>query len=221
MKQRATLVFLTYLAAAGVPHGEAASAQPWTTLPASPTGLCGTLTNPEFGPFDYRTASVEEKRLVEGAHFPPVVETLRRGHRGYLAGDIDYTLRAFPNHPRALHAMARLAKRDGKLKPPGATYPVECYFDRALRFRPDDPWPRVLYVHFLIESKRIKEAEIQIQEISEPLPEDSQLIYNLGLAYFSLHEYETSLALAKRAYALGVQVQGLKNMLKAKGAWRE
>ena len=72
---------------------------------------CGVLEN-AYGPFDYRTAEREAKVLVEERHFPAVVETLTAGSTGSLAADIDYTLRVFPNHPRALMAMTRLAERE-------------------------------------------------------------------------------------------------------------
>lgn len=184
------------------------------------SGLCGSLRN-VYGPFDYRNATSEQRGLVEGAHFPPMVETLRKGHRGYLAGDIDYTLRAFPNHPRALSAMARLAKREGTLQPQGARFPVECYFDRALRFRPDDPWPRVLYAIFLIEDKRPDEAKTHLARISDTDLTDAQLIYNLGLAYYHLGDFARSQQYAKHAYELGITVPGLRNLLRAKGHWAE
>lgn len=121
-------------------------------------GMCGPLHN-SFGPYDFRTIPMSQKALVEGAHFPPAVESLRQGHRSqYVGGDIDYTLRAIPNHPRALQAMVRLGKKERKAQPAGARYPTECYFDRALRFAPDDPWPKILYAIFLIDNNRKKEA---------------------------------------------------------------
>ena len=96
---------------------------------------CGELAN-AFGPFDYRSASEEDRRLVNGAHFTEQVETLKSGKTtNWPGGDIDYTLRAFPNHPRALLAMMNLSFKEKRLKPNSAHWPVECYFDRAERFR--------------------------------------------------------------------------------------
>ena len=46
-------------------------------------GRCGVLNPPgQFGPYDYRTATREQKYLVEMAHFPPEVELLTRGITG-------------------------------------------------------------------------------------------------------------------------------------------
>src|SRR5262245_56299958 len=56
------------------------------------------------GPADYRIASDYLIRLVENAHFTPDVEMLNRGKSSTVGGDLAYTLRVFPNHPRALKA---------------------------------------------------------------------------------------------------------------------
>ena len=46
---------------------------------------CGPLRN-HFGPFDYRTASPEQRRLVEGTHFTPKVESLAGGNTTITPG---------------------------------------------------------------------------------------------------------------------------------------
>lgn len=183
-------------------------------------GICGPLEN-AYGPFDYRTAPPADRRLVEGAHFTPSVETLQRGNRGVLGADIDYTLRAFPNHPRALYAMTRLAERTKNTKPPGALYPVECYYDRAIRFRPDDAVVRGLYAVFLIREGRNDEARVHLKVAEERGSNDSQVVYNLGLAYFDLKDFDRSLAFAKRAYSMGIPFPGLRDKLKRAGKWRD
>ena len=96
---------------------------------------CGELAN-AYGPYDYRS-SRDKLAIVEAAHFTPDVEALRSGSTGQLGGDIDYTLRASPNHPRALIAMANLGRRMNSEQPPGAKYTLACYFDRAVRFADD------------------------------------------------------------------------------------
>lgn len=69
-----------------------------------------------FGPFDYTDPETARPgkygqspplHLVEIAHFTPEVEHLVRGKSGAIYGDLDYTLRAFPNHHRALWSMVR------------------------------------------------------------------------------------------------------------------
>lgn len=184
----------------------------------TPTGLCGPLEN-AFGPFDYRTAAPRDKRLVEGAHFTPEVETLRRGSRGYLGGDIDYTLRVFPNHPRALMAMVRLAELKRTTRPAGARYTAECYFDRAIRFTPDDPMVRVLYGIYLAKARRTKEAEEQLSQAEQLGGSDPQVIYDIGIGHLELKDYAKALAFAKKADAMGIRVTGLRDRLQREGQW--
>ena len=105
---------------------------------------CGGLAN-GYGPFDYRIERNGRLPIVDGAHFTPQVEFLIKGDRGYLGQDLDYTLRASPNHHRALASVANWGVRTKGAQPPTLPRPVECYFDRAFRFQPDDTVPRLLF----------------------------------------------------------------------------
>ena len=49
-----------------------------------------------------------------------------------------YTLNVFPNHHRALMALIKLAKKEKTNRPRDMGYTVECRFDRAERFAPND-----------------------------------------------------------------------------------
>lgn len=181
-------------------------------------GLCGKLEN-GFGPYDYRTIDAQPKHLVESAHFPPQVETLRSGMSARIGGDIDYTLRAIPNHHRALMAMVRLGERDRVTRPPGATYPVECYFDRAMRFAPDDPMVRVLYGIYLAKADRRNEAETQLVAAEKLGSENRQVVYNLGIGYLELKNYDKAVTFAKKGEAMGVEFPGLRERLQRAGKW--
>lgn len=188
---------------------------------SSASGLCGAVQPPApGGPWDYRTATVDQRKLVESFHFTRSVETLTGGATGAIGGDLDYTLNKFPNHLRALSALMRLSERTRSMKPVGAKYPVECYFDRATRFAPDDAQVRALYAFFLVQNKRETEARAQLTAAEQLGADDPQLAYNLGLAYFELKEYDKSLGFAKRAYAAGISVPGLRKKLTEVGKWR-
>ena len=94
---------------------------------------CGQLGN-AYGPFDYRTHK-KELEIVEGEHFTPEVERLERGNRSGVnpGGDIDYTLRASPNHHRALKAMMDLSRKEKRDPPVGGA--IRCPAgSSALRF---------------------------------------------------------------------------------------
>lgn len=187
---------------------------------------CGDLEN-GYGPFDYRVATRESKGLVEGAHFSRDVENLKGykairlgGLRGDPGGDIDYTLRAFPNHPRALWAMVRLSEKEKKEQPKGANWIVECYFDRAVRFRPDDLNVRVIYANFLIKRKRTAEAAAQLDLADKAGDaESANFYYNLGLALADVQRWERARVRANQAYELGFPLPGLKDKLIKAGQW--
>ena len=180
---------------------------------------CGSLEN-SYGPFDYRT-SKDKLVIVEGAHFTPDVETLRSGATGALAGDIDYTLRTSPNHHRALNAMVNLSLRVGKEKPQGAHYTVECYFDRAFRFAPNDAIVRMIYGVYLSRINRKAEAIKALEEAKKYEIDNANVYYNLGLVYLDVKDYPNALKNAQMAYQLGAQLPGLRNRLREAGRWRE
>jgi tetratricopeptide (TPR) repeat protein len=184
--------------------------------------LCGDLAN-SYGPFDYRTERGETLGRVDRAHFPPVTEALISGkHANSRPGpDIDYTLRAYPNHHRALVAAVRLGEKFKADPPPGMRYTAECWLVRATRFRPDDTVARALYAQFLVQRKRNAEALAQLK-LAETHAGDNPLThYNLGLVYLEAKEFELALAQAHKALALGFPRMELKDQLAAAGKWRE
>lgn len=183
---------------------------------------CGDLVN-SFGPLDYRTMSGEHKGLVEGAHFTPNVETLIQGKSGYIGSDIDYTLRAIPNHPRALLAMSRLGMKLKTTQPIGARFTTDCYFERAIRFKPDDPMPHLIYGIHLKDRNRKSEALEQL-DIAAKLKKEMlsyEFPYNMALEYIGLGAYDKALPFAQKAYQLGAPFPTLRKKLEAAGKWRE
>lgn len=181
--------------------------------------LCGPLSN-AYGPYDYWT-DFDKLVQVEQHHFTPEVETLRKGRSGSLGGDLDYTLRASPNHPRALVAMMKLAEKQQQPRPSDANYTIECYFDRAIRFRPKDGMVRLIYAGYLSKHGQNAEGLKQLEIAAESGLDTGNFHYNLGLAYFEAKEYEKSLRAAHRAYALGFNLPGLKAKLQKAGKWQD
>jgi hypothetical protein len=181
---------------------------------------CGDLRN-AFGPYDYRTIPATPLSLVEAGHFTPNVEYLIKGQSGYLGADLDYTLRAIPNHPRAIVSMANLGFRDKKDPPKGARYTVDCWFDRAIRFAPDDPKIRTAHGYYLSRKGKHQEAVDEFRYALELGADDGNTHYNLGLAHFNLKQYDEALKQAKLADERGFPLQGLKNKLKAVDKWTD
>lgn len=179
---------------------------------------CGRLEN-AYGPFDYRTAT--NPKLVENYHFTPKVESLRGGNTSSTpGGDLNYTLKVFPNHPRALAAVIRLAERDKTSKPREMEFTVECWLQRAEFFSPDDATVKALYGVYLLRVSRPKEGAAKLEQALAVGPASAEMYYNLGLAYFELGSYDQSLANAHKAYAMGFALPGLRDKLIHSGKWR-
>ncbi len=170
-----------------------------------------------------KSASGDWQRLktVEKNHFNSDVRNLVRGQTvTHPGGDIMFILGHFPNHIPALEALVRLAFRDRTTKPAGIKNPVQCTLERAVAFRPDDPMTRTLYGVYLARMKQNDKAIEQLEMAEESRPNDANVLYNLGLLYFEKKDYERSLAYAKRAYAAGFPLPGLKEKLIAAGRWK-
>jgi tetratricopeptide (TPR) repeat protein len=182
---------------------------------------CGSLRN-AYGPFDYRTATADQKELVESAHFTLNVERLTKGESTDAPGpDLDYTLRAFPNHHRALMAMSKLSLRLHRPQPPGAKYSIDCYIERAILFQPDDPMSSMIAGLHFTQSGKIEEGLKYLDRAAELSDGNSTLHYNLGLGYFEQKQYDKSLEHAKRAYEAGFPLPGLRSRLQRAGIWKD
>jgi len=192
-----------------------------TTNLQAAKSFCGELDAfDQFGPFDYRSASKENLEIVESQHFSESIKALIRGEDAFLGDDISYTLVRFPNHYPALQAIVKLSMREKNVRPLSAHYSVECFFDRAMRFRPGDGVVRMLYANYLLKLKgREEEALEQYQEAVKIQPEHANINYNIGLLYLKAKNYEQSVVHAKKAYGLGFPLPGLRNKLKRAGKW--
>ena len=182
---------------------------------------CGSLDNGNNGPFDYAVERGRKLTTVEEFHFTPSVERLIRGQSGSLGDDLNYTLMAFPNHHRALMSKMALGEKVKSPQPPGAHFPVECYFERALRFRRSDTIVKMIYATFLSKKGRLPEA-IQQLELATASAGDNPFTHNnIGLVYFDLKDYDKALQQAHRAIALGFTQNILRDQLQKIGKWSE
>lgn len=182
--------------------------------------ICGDLRN-AYGPYDYRSDK-DKLGIVEQFHLTSnVINLASPQSAGFVGGDLDYTLRAFPNHHVALNAMVRLGDKEKLSRPKGAKFSVECYFNRALRFRHDDPVVKTIYASYLAKHGKSTQALNQLIEAAQLGEDNANVIYNTGLIYFDLKDYEKSLSYAHQAYHLGFPLPGLRDKLKRAGKWRE
>lgn len=191
------------------------------SAPLQAANYCGELRN-AYGPYDYTdSANISNLGLVEAGHFTSNVEKLNHGNSGSLGSELAYTLAAFPNHHRALVSAGKLAIREKNLRPSGFKFSIECYFDRAIRFKKDDAIVYMAYALYLSASGNLAKA-IEELDIAVKLKPQSDIInYNLGLLYCKKKDFDSALIYAEKAYRLGFQLPGLKNILINAGKWRE
>lgn len=187
---------------------------------------CGALTmaasGTDSGPYDYRSAPAMKKQVVESHHFTPKVEQLRAGvSSAYVGADLDFVLRYFPNHARALVSMTALAKREKTEQPRGSRYRLDCWYDRAVRMAPTDMQVKVIYGYWLAKKGERALALEQLDQVTHESLDSANMAYNLGLAYLEAGAFDKSLSAAHLAYSRGFPLPGLKNRLERAGKWRE
>jgi len=182
---------------------------------------CGSLRS-SFGPYDYRASiGTSELNVVESFHFTSNVESLRKGNTGPVGGELSYTLRAFPNHHRALLSMVRLGSNLKVPKAPGASHSVQCFLMRAETFQPGDPMVKVIFGHYLLKQGQRALALEKLAEADVSESKNANAAYNLGLAYYDAGEFGKALENAHTAYRLGFPLPGLRDKLKRAGKWRD
>lgn len=178
---------------------------------------CGPIAN-AYGPFDYRTQR-SLLVIVDQYHFTPLVENLIKPMFQFFGPDLDYTLRASPNHHRALITLSRLSMREKTDQPKGSPRTVDCYFDRAMRFASDDLMVRMIYADWLIKVNRTEDAIRQVDFVTNLGTDNPMTQYNLGLLYLEAKAYDKAVARAQAAAALGYPRQELRNALVTSGKW--
>ncbi len=185
---------------------------------AAATLECGDPFANGVGPYDYTNALDRAQHIggIERHHFNADVQALRGGQTSaYIMTDLDYMLRAVPNHHQALAALARYAPQ--RLPQEADFMATECYFVRAVVFRPDDPVVRAAYGVYLTQVGRLADAEKQYLEATRLDDSYAEAHYNLGLLYVERGDIERARLHADRAYALGFPLPGLQRKLQRLG----
>ena len=183
----------------------------------------------KYGPFEYRTASPADRELVEGAHFTEEYDAYLKGREKSArkqnelppAAGFGYTLWAFPNQPQALAAMEDLGIRHKTENLPGAMLRVHCFFQRAVRFAPDDALIRAIYGYYYARRGKFAEAKVQLEKVDSLGSNVSSVFVYTAFSYIEMKDYEKALEAAKRAYQLGYSLPGLRNRLERVGKWHD
>jgi tetratricopeptide (TPR) repeat protein len=168
-----------------------------------------------FGPYDYTNSQHVSAHLqiVEVWHFTPEVENLTRGKSGTVYGDLSYTIRAFPNHHRALYSLIQY-QLQGSNEIDAAP---ECFLDRAINFAPGDARVYLLYGVYLHRLDRLDQALDKYEKAEELSPNNPEIQYDMALLYLETDDMDEAVKYAKKAYSLGYPLPGLRNRLMAQG----
>jgi tetratricopeptide (TPR) repeat protein len=118
-------------------------------------------------------------------------------------------------------ATMRWGEKRKTATPSDMRYSVECYFERALRFRSEDNVVRMIYATFLSRNGRHEESVQQIDVVASRAGDNAFTHYNAGLLYAELKQYDKALQQAHAAMALGFTRVELREQLKAAGKWSE
>jgi len=180
-----------------------------------------------YGPFDYRTTSDFHKHIVEMRHFTPDMEFLKGGKAGGISpileipGNLDYTLRALPNHHRALLTAIRFQlKVYNNIIKERLKTPVECYMLRALNFSPNDSVVFFLYGYYLHKVGHLDKAQEMFENSLEISPNSIKVQYAYALLLIDLKQYDKALYYAKKVYKQGNFHPGLRKKLEKLGVWK-
>jgi tetratricopeptide (TPR) repeat protein len=187
-------------------------------VPGSARMYCGESS---INQHDFRTVPDYYLKLVHSRHFTDDIEQGIRGESGTLGGDLEYTLVHIPNHPRALNTALRLAPRNPRGILEGAKLPIECYFERAVRFYPDDSNAWLMYARFAYAKGRLGQALDMLQKAVEISPDDPAINYNIGLIYAKQKKFDEALPYAQKAYSMEFPLPALKQTLVKAGKWVE
>lgn len=177
-----------------------------------------------YGPFDYiKPDQRSYMPRVEVSHFTPDVENHIKSEGGNtIPGDLDYTLRAIPNHHPALLSIIRyqLKLNQNLLSHPQQLISTpECYLQRAINFSPKDSSSISLYAYYMNQINQLNKAA-ELYEIALAItPDNTKILYSYGWLLIKLKDFEKAEKIAKQAYNHGNPPDGLKNKLIKLGFW--
>jgi tetratricopeptide (TPR) repeat protein len=206
-----------------------------TTLPAWADKRCEMNLANGYGPWDYynpkshvptSSTPMGPVRRVTNVHLKPQMLRLTGRATGTISGDLDYTLRAIPNHPLGLDLASRLELRlattAAKQLNSFFSYEkmvrnAECYFRRALSLNNRTAETYFIYGIHLHRNKKYQEAAVAYEKALSLKDTNIEANYNYGLTLVKLERYSEAEIQAVKAYSKGYPLSGLKNLLTKKG----
>ena len=173
------------------------------------------LNNNYFGHLnDYQKALLVNN---EEHHLDVALTKLASGKKSqleYVKQQLQYLLPRWPNHPRALQIVSEVAVRTND-----TAYALRWY-TKAISAFPRVYQTYVLYGSYLYRVHEYDKAEKNFREAVQLAPDSSEPNYDLGLVLFAKKRYKEANHYAQIAYQLGYPLEGLRELLKGKGAWK-
>jgi len=178
--------------------------------------------------YDIRIARTTSSLMVdvkqaERLHFEHLEADFRSGEATRnprtMWSELEYMVRRYPNHIGALSMLDRLSALLKTDEFRGAMNSVDCHFQRAIAFVPDDADVRTVYGIYLLKRNRLDDGIAQLHEAERMRPNSGNVQYNLGLAYVSKKDLDRAREHAIRAYRMGFGLPGLKEKLRSAGRW--
>ncbi len=149
---------------------------------------------------DYFTADKSPRSyltILEGAHVATIPGWISKGRLDNAVLDIDYTLRAFPNHPQALQ-FAGLVSQLTK----NPLWAIRC-FENAVGAYPQNAFTHMQYGWHLITTGRIGDGIDRLKLSIQMDPTLSAGHAGLAHAYAKKGDLEQAQEAAKKARELG------------------
>ena len=169
----------------------------------------------------YQALNPQEKTLhelllaVEKYHEPVAIDRIHTKFYSAAWSEINFILNYFPNHPRALLLMGQVCElwRDPKCN-------METYFRNAIQRTPMNERVHLTEGVYFQKKGRLNEAIESYKTSLRINPDSANAHYNLGLCYVAQKQFKLANEHAQKAYALGIDLPGLRNKLEAAGAWQ-
>jgi Tfp pilus assembly protein PilF len=161
------------------------------TLFLSPVAIAGQ---------DYFTADHSPRSyltILEGAHVATLPGWISKGDLINAVLDIEYTLRAFPNHPRALQFAALVSQMNHK-----HAWAIKC-FETAISSYPHYALTYAQFGLFLVSINDVDAGLEQLKKAVEIEPEFAAGYAGLAHAYTKKGDIEQARKAAKKARELG------------------
>lgn len=176
---------------------------------------CGPVRAGMWGnyPVDYRKGNENAQELAINS------AEERRINGGVK--DVAQVLLYVPNDTRALVRMRTLMEKERSGRSSASVYSMNCWFDRAVRWAPDDGAVRKLYGEFLAKRGDYAKALEQFLKMREMGDLRPTMTYNIGLMYLGMKDYVNAMKFADEAYSQGVDLPALRDRLKQAGKWVE